>query len=249
MKFFIPFVMASGFAAAAPLFDHPKAPAAADLKSTPMPTPNSLPGVPSFVGLDGQPGGLLSGKKGSASPVSIMATPSVTKAPEYTRTYATAFPSTFSAPVQGTGLLSLKNLPALPPVIDKTVSGVLGAAYGLMSGICNEEHKCTITMAGSLDSLLVDGDKYSAATTISGWCDAGHCYGSANPTVNATAPFEITCDKLTGTTACSATLAGAAEAIFVNGNALELWGWLTPSGYCKGGICTASIEAFGDPMY
>jgi hypothetical protein len=40
-------------------------------------------------------------------------------------------PSTFSAPVQGTGLLSLKNLPALPPVLDKTVSGVLGAAYGL----------------------------------------------------------------------------------------------------------------------
>lgn len=89
-----------------------------------------------------------------------------------------------------------------------------------MSGICNEEHKCTITMAGSLESLLVDGDKYSAATTISAWCDAGHCYGSANPTVNATAPFEITCDKLTGTTACSATLAGAAEAIFVNGNAV-----------------------------
>lgn len=131
MKFFIPFIVATGLATAAPLFGHPKAPAAVNPKPTPMPTPNSLPGVLSFFGLDGQPGGLLGGRKGSASPVSVMAIPSITKAPEYTRTYATAFPSTFSAPIQGTGLLSLKNLPALPPVLDKTVSGVLGAAYGL----------------------------------------------------------------------------------------------------------------------
>lgn len=29
----------------------------------------------------------------------------------------------------------------------------------------------------------------------------------------------------------------------------ELWGWLTPSGYCQNGVCTASIKALGDPMY
>jgi len=136
MKFFIPIVVATRLATAAPLLDLLKAPAAVNPKSTPMPTPNLLPGILSLVGLEGQTGGLRSGKKGSASPVSIMAIPSITKAPEYSRTYPTAMPSTFSAPVQGTGLLSLKNLPALPPVLDKTVSGVLGAAYGLsMSSI------------------------------------------------------------------------------------------------------------------
>jgi hypothetical protein len=40
-------------------------------------------------------------------------------------------PSTFSAPVQGSGILTLNNLPAMPPVIDKTLAGVLGAIYGL----------------------------------------------------------------------------------------------------------------------
>jgi hypothetical protein len=127
--------------------------------------------------------------------------------------------------------------------------------------------KCTIKVSGSIQSLLVDGDSYSAATTLSAWCDGGHCYGSADIPVTATAPFTITCDKLTGTKSCSATISGAASAIFTNGQQLgecsihsltsyktdfdfaEVWGWLTPAGYCKDGICTASLSAYGDPMY
>jgi len=77
---------------------------------------------------------------------------------------------------------------------------------------------CSITVAGSLPSLLVDGDKYGAATTLSGWCDAGRCYGTADPTVTASAPFTITCTYITGTQACSATISGATKAIFSNGN-------------------------------
>lgn len=30
---------------------------------------------------------------------------------------------------------------------------------------------------------------------------------------------------------------------------IELWGWVTPSGYCKNGVCYASITALGDPAY
>ncbi|KNG45740.1 hypothetical protein TW65_07486 [Stemphylium lycopersici] len=165
-----------------------------------------------------------------------------------TNTYPTGLPA-FSAPVQGTGLLSLTNLPALPPVLDKTLSGVLGAVYGLLSGVCNTQFDCRITVAGSIQSLLVDGDNYTMESSIAAWCDQGRCYGSAEIPLTATAPFTITCDQITGTKACSATISGAANAIFTNGQQVELWGWLTPAGYCKEGVCTASISAFGDPMY
>lgn len=89
-----------------------------------------------------------------------------------------------------------------------------------MSGICSAAYKCTITVSGSLEDLLVDGNSYSAAMTLSAWCDNGHCYGSADIPVTATAPFTITCDKLTGTKVCSATISGAASAIFSNGRDL-----------------------------
>lgn len=59
----------------------------------------------------------------------IMST--ITAAPTSTNTQPTALPSTFTAPVQGQGKLSLDNLPALPAVIDKTFSGILGSVYGL----------------------------------------------------------------------------------------------------------------------
>ncbi|KAH7084870.1 hypothetical protein BKA63DRAFT_484890 [Paraphoma chrysanthemicola] len=174
----------------------------------------------------------------------------ITPAPRSsTATYPTALPSSFSAPVQGQGTLSLENLPALPAKIDKTFSGVLGTVYGLMSGTCNAQYQCSITVAGSITNLLVDGNKYTASTSVTAWCDAGRCYGSANVPATATVPFVITCDQLTGTQACSATISGAARAIFTNGQQLELWGWITPAGYCSGGVCTASIQAFGDPMY
>ncbi|KAH9882175.1 hypothetical protein J1614_001347, partial [Plenodomus biglobosus] len=163
--------------------------------------------------------------------------------------YPTVFPSSFPAPIQGQGLLTVHNLPALPPVLDQTFSGILGAFFALSSGICSLDYKCSISLAGNLPSLLVNGAELGAATTISAWCDKGHCYGAMNPTLTATSPFTITCSYLTGTQACSGTVSGAARAIFTNGEQLELWGWITPSGYCKDGICKASIDMFADPMY
>ncbi|CAN9086268.1 hypothetical protein J4E82_008667 [Alternaria postmessia] len=175
-------------------------------------------------------------------------TSTITAVPTATNVNPT-MPSSFSAPVQGSGILTLDNLPAMPAVIDKTLSGVLGAVYGLLSGVCSSDFKCTITVAGSIQSLLVDGDQYTASSSISAWCDKGRCYGSADIPLTATAPFTITCDQVTGTHACSATISGAANAIFTNGQQVELWGWLTPAGYCKDGVCVASISAIGDPMY
>ncbi|KAG9193614.1 hypothetical protein G6011_03649 [Alternaria panax] len=172
----------------------------------------------------------------------------ITAVPTATATQPT-MPSSFSAPVQGSGVLSLTNLPAMPAVIDYTLSGALGAVYGLLSGVCSTDFKCTITVAGSIQSLLVDGDKYTMNSTVSAWCAEGRCYGSTEIPVTATAPFVITCDHISGTKACSATISGVAQAIFTNGKQVELWGWLTPSGYCKDGVCTASISALGDPMY
>ncbi|KAF5846369.1 hypothetical protein GGP41_003826 [Bipolaris sorokiniana] len=177
-------------------------------------------------------------------------TTTATTAPTITAASQPTMPSSFSAPVQGQGILTLDNLPAMPAVIDKSLSGVLGVVYGLLSGVCSTDYKCTITVAGSIQSLLVDGDKYAMNSTISAWCDQGRCYGSADIPLTATAPFIITCDHLTGgTSACSATISGAASAIFTNGRQVELWGWITPAGYCKDGICVASITAVGDPMY
>ncbi|CAG5159213.1 uncharacterized protein ALTATR162_LOCUS5470 [Alternaria atra] len=193
---------------------------------------------------------LLAVNLGGAKPSSVMAsTASITAVPTVVANANPTMPSTFSAPVQGSGILTLDNLPAMPPVIDKTLAGVLGSVLGLSSGICSLDFKCTITVAGSIQSLLVDGDKYTTNSTISAWCDQGRCYGSVDMPLTATAPFVITCDQLTGTKACSATISGAATAIFTNGRQLELWGWITPAGYCKDGVCVASISAISDPMY
>ncbi|KAF1934596.1 hypothetical protein EJ02DRAFT_363354 [Clathrospora elynae] len=175
--------------------------------------------------------------------------PTVTLPPSSSIASVTPMPSTFSIPNQGTGSLALNDLPAMPAVIDKSFSGVLGAAYGLMSGTCNAQYSCSITIAGSIQSLLVDGGNYTAKSTLSAWCDGGHCYGSANPTATATAPFMITCDTTSGTNACSGTISGIVTAIFTNGKQIEAWGWLTPSAYCQAGVCTGSITALGDPMY
>ncbi|CAN9153873.1 unnamed protein product [Alternaria alternata] len=193
---------------------------------------------------------LLAVVVGSGSTSTTAAASTVTAAPTGTAaTASTALPSTFSAPVQGQGVLSLNNLPAMPGVIDKTFSGVLGAAYGLMSGACDSSYRCNITVAGSISNLLVDGNNYQTASSVAAWCDGGRCYGAATVPVTATAPFIITCDQLSGTQACSATISGAANAIFTNGQSVELWGWATPAGYCQNGVCTASITAVGDPMY
>ncbi|KAI4673448.1 uncharacterized protein J4E84_011067 [Alternaria hordeiaustralica] len=186
----------------------------------------------------------LGGSSAKASTSTITAAPTAASG-----TAPTALPSTFSAPVQGQGKLTLDNLPAMPGVIDKAFSGVLGAAYGLMSGACDASYRCNITVAGTISNLLVDGNTYGTNTSVVAWCESGRCYGTATAPVTATAPFIITCDQLSGTQVCSATISGAANAIFQNGNSIELWGWATPAGYCQNGVCTASITAVGDPMY
>jgi hypothetical protein len=55
----------------------------------------------------------------------------ITAAPSSTSADPTALPSTFSAPFQGQGKLTLDNLPAMPAAIDQTFAGVLGSVYGL----------------------------------------------------------------------------------------------------------------------
>jgi hypothetical protein len=87
----------------------------------------------------------------------------------------------------------------------------------IVSGMCNTDHKCTITVAGSLENLLVDGDKYSTQSSVTAWCAEGRCYGSADIPLTASAPFVITCDQISGHKACSATISGLARTLFTNG--------------------------------
>ena len=68
---------------------------------------------------------------GSGSAAKAATTSTITAAPTAASTGQPTMPSSFSAPVQGHGILSLENLPAMPPVIDKTLSGVLGTVVGL----------------------------------------------------------------------------------------------------------------------
>jgi hypothetical protein len=89
-----------------------------------------------------------------------------------------------------------------------------------VSGACNAQYQCNITVAGSISNLLVDGNNYTTSSSVAAWCDGGRCYGAANVPLTATAPFVITCDQLSGTQACSATISGAADAIFTNGKSL-----------------------------
>lgn len=75
---------------------------------------------------------LASAKSSSYIAAATKATiPTTTAAPTAAVATQPVMPSSFSAPVQGSGILSLNNLPAMPPVIDKTLSGALGVVYGL----------------------------------------------------------------------------------------------------------------------
>jgi hypothetical protein len=69
--------------------------------------------------------------------------------------------------------------------------------FHLVSGACNAEYQCNITVAGSISNLLVDGNNYTTSSSVAAWCDGGRCYGAANAPVTATAPFVITigCQK------------------------------------------------------
>lgn len=69
----------------------------------------------------------------AAAPV---AEPVVARAhPASVSSFPTSMPSSFPDPVQGHGALSLTNLPALPPVLDKTVAGVVDAVVGLRKSL------------------------------------------------------------------------------------------------------------------
>jgi hypothetical protein len=89
-----------------------------------------------------------------------------------------------------------------------------------VSGACDASYRCNITVAGTLNNLLVDGSNYGTNTSVVAWCDGGRCYGTASAPVTATAPFVITCDQLSGTQVCSATISGAANALFQNGRSV-----------------------------
>ncbi|KAF4303601.1 hypothetical protein GTA08_BOTSDO09536 [Botryosphaeria dothidea] len=135
--------------------------------------------------------------------------------------------------------------------VDGVVASTLAGATGVLEGFCSADYKCEINVTGPITSLLVDGGNYTDQASVSGWCDKGHCYGAskANLVLPNVLPFDITCDDSTPNGECKGHLAGAAKAVFDNGNELELWGWLTPSGYCKNGVCVASLDALGDPAY
>lgn len=254
MKFLSIITVFSGLVAAAPIVDSP---VAEKIESR-----DALLGLGVNLNLGTSSGPLLGVAVGSSTLLAVGGTVATAKASSTTTTgvaattvtsaasaaYTSLYPSSFAGPA-AKGVLSLTNLPALPPVLDQTMSGVLGAVYGLMSGICSFDYKCSISVAGTIANLLVDGASYGAVTTIEAWCDHGRCYGNLEPTLTATAPFTITCTYITGTQACSGTITGMAQAIFSNGKQLEFWGWITPVGYCVDGVCTASVKAFADPMY
>ncbi|KAF4537469.1 P-type ATPase [Lasiodiplodia theobromae] len=138
---------------------------------------------------------------------------------------------------------------SLPSDINTVPDTVIGAVYGILSGTCGIDWKCNITLSGTIEDLLVDGDKYTGQASVAAWCDEGRCYGATDIDTSGTAPLVITCDQVTGSEACTGTIYGAADVIFSNGKQLEVWGWMTPSGYCNGGTCYASLHALGDPMY
>jgi hypothetical protein len=75
--------------------------------------------------------GLLGVNVATSSAPAAVAARTKTTPTGATTTFPTGLPATFSAPVQGVGILSLENLPALPAVLDKPLSGVLGSVYGL----------------------------------------------------------------------------------------------------------------------
>jgi hypothetical protein len=85
----------------------------------------------------------------TASSIALVATSMV--AATSTLANPTGLPTTFSAPVQGQGTLSLKNLPAMPVIIDKTFSSVLGSVYGLSKSLVAP--RCLLDLANELFAL------------------------------------------------------------------------------------------------
>ncbi|OJD35325.1 p-type atpase [Diplodia corticola] len=153
---------------------------------------------------------------------------------------------------------AVSNPIALPSDVNSIPDAVVNAVQGILSGTCGIDWKCNVTLSGTIENLLVDGDKYTGQASVAAWCHEGRCYGASNMDTSGSAPLVITCDQVSGSKACTGTIGAAANVIFSNGKQLvtdscalvkELWGWMTPSGYCSDGTCYASLNALGDPMY
>ncbi|KKY13830.1 hypothetical protein UCDDS831_g08655 [Diplodia seriata] len=108
-------------------------------------------------------------------------------------------------------------------------SALLGSAAPLngvadvsVSGTCGLDWKCNVTLSGTIEDLLVDGDKYTGQASIAGWCHEGRCYGATNVDTAGTAPLVVTCDQVSGggSKACTGTIGAAANVIFSNGKQL-----------------------------
>jgi hypothetical protein len=83
---------------------------------------------------------LAAAKSSSAAAAAKATTATVTAAPTAIVAAQPVMPSSFSAPVQGSGVLTLENLPAMPAVIDKALSGVLGSVLGLCKSLPSLTH-------------------------------------------------------------------------------------------------------------
>ncbi|KAL3418482.1 hypothetical protein PVAG01_10198 [Phlyctema vagabunda] len=161
-------------------------------------------------------------------------------------------PAPVPVPLLGgvTGTITDVKLPKVSGVVSGAVTGATGLAAGVSSAATNLD-KTLANPTDTVDTFVADamglGYAIPGKSTIQGWCTEGHCYAGTNTGGDATAPFTVTCN--TANNICTTTLYGAVTAIFANGRQIELWGWLTPAGYCGGGVCTGSLTALGDPMY
>ncbi|SMR55210.1 unnamed protein product [Zymoseptoria tritici ST99CH_3D1] len=131
--------------------------------------------------------------------------------------------------------------------VGSTFNEVTAPLLGIVECFCNKASKCTITLSGGITDILGNGADYKGNLTISGWIQDGHAWASTDSYGQAAAPFTLKCNAIGDV--CSTTMAGNLTQVFDNGEAMELWGWLTPSGKCDKGVCTGEIKALGDPGY
>jgi len=106
-----------------------------------------------------------------------------------------------------------------------------------------------VTVTGEIENMLTDGKNWTGQTTIAAWMQNGHGYGSLSTSGSSAVavPFSIACNATANV--CTGTLAGNVTQCFANGEQIEAWGWITPSGYCSAGQCVGSITLLGDPGY
>ncbi|KAI5360381.1 hypothetical protein Slin15195_G083050 [Septoria linicola] len=130
-----------------------------------------------------------------------------------------------------------------------TVSSVVGLPAPLQATCDAKYQKCTVTVSGTIENMLCDGKNFTGKASISAWMKDGRAYGSAELAglMPAPLPYNIECNLTTEV--CLGTVAGNVTQVFDNGKQVALWGWLTPQGSCKEGVCIGSLTACGDPGY